>query len=210
MEFSADANGITVKKLFGKTEITYPEIQSIVNSELTTFINLKSGKTYKRHMLPYLTDEFPVIFDAIERYNIEYKDVMEESYAENAYTIEDVRHLYSKLESGLSEYANKLIVEKLGAEYSIDLVATENVGGMELYFVLKKDGVTVNVPSNQKLVDSPEMPESFENYEIAILYEWDTTYRSGKYSIQLEFETAEEGQKSIKDTIDDFCETFDR
>ena len=40
MDFSADANGITIRKLFGKVEISY------------------------------LTDDFPVIFDAIERYNM--------------------------------------------------------------------------------------------------------------------------------------------
>ena len=162
MEFSADANGITIRKLFGKVEITYPEIQSIINSRQNTFINLKSGKTYKRNMLSYLTDDFPVIFDAIEKYNIAYKDEVEESYSENPYTIEDIRHAYEKLQPEFSEYANELISEKLGNEYSIDLVAKETVGSTKLYYILMKDGTPVNLPFDQKLTDSSEMPESFE------------------------------------------------
>ncbi len=208
MEFTADANGITIRKLFGKVEITYPEIQSIINSRLTTFINLKSGKTYKRNMLSYLTDDFPVIFDAIEKYNIAYKDEVEESYSENPYTIEDIRHAYEKLQPEFSDYANKLIAEKLGSGYSIDLVVKETVGSMMLYYILMKDGKAVDIPSREKLTDSPEMPESFEKYELAILYEWDPTYRSGNYSIQSELEEPEEGKKAIKDTIDELCEYY--
>ncbi len=208
MEFSADANGITIKKLFGKVEITYPEIQSIINSRQTTFINLKSGKTYKRNMLSYLTDDFPVIFDAIERYNIAYKDEVEESYSENPYTIEDIRHAYERLQKDFAEYANELISEKLGNEYSIDLVAKETVGSTKLYYILMKDGTPVNIPFDQKLTDSSEMPESFENYELAILYEWDTSYRRGNYSIQSELENAAEGKQAIRETIDEFCEYY--
>jgi hypothetical protein len=208
MEFTADANGITIKKLFGKVEITYPEIQSIINSRQTTFINLKSGKTYKRNMLSYLTDDFPVIFDAIERYNIAYKDEVEESYSENPYTIEDIRHAYERLQKDFAEYANELISEKLGNEYSIDLVAKETVGSTKLYYILMKDGTPVNIPFDQKLTDSSEMPESFENYELAILYEWDTSYRRGNYSIQSELENAAEGKQAIRETIDEFCEYY--
>ena len=208
MEFSADANGITIKKLFGKVEITYPEIQSIINSRQTTFINLKSGKTYKRNMLSYLTDDFPVIFDAIEKYNIAYKDEVEESYSENPYTIEDIRHAYERLQKDFAEYANELISEKLGNEYSIDLVAKETVGSTKLYYILMKDGTPVNIPFDQKLTDSSEMPESFENYELAILYEWDTSYRRGNYSIQSELENATEGKQAIRETIDEFCEYY--
>ncbi|MBP8969822.1 MAG: hypothetical protein KBG42_11160 [Lachnospiraceae bacterium] len=208
MEFTADTNGITIKKLFGKIEITYPEIQSIINSSHTTFINLKSGKTYKRNMLSYLTDDFPVIFDAIERYNITYKDEVEESYSENPYTIEDIRHAYERLQKDYAEYANELISEKLGNEYSIDLVAKETVGSTKLYYILMKDGSPVNIPFDQKLTDSSEMPESFENYELAILYEWDTSYRRGNYSIQSELENAAEGKQAIRETIDEFCEYY--
>lgn len=208
MEFTADANGITIKKLFGKIEITYPEIQSIINSSHTTFINLKSGKTYKRNMLSYLTDDFPVIFDAIERYNIAYKDEVEESYSENPYTIEDIRHAYERLQKDYAEYANELISEKLGNEYSIDLVAKETVGSTKLYYILMKDGSPVNIPFDQKLTDSSEMPESFENYELAILYEWDTSYRRGNYSIQSELENVAEGKQAIRETIDEFCEYY--
>lgn len=208
MEFTADANGITIKKLFGKIEITYPEIQSIINSRHNTFINLKSGKTYKRNMLSYLTDDFPVIFDAIERYNIAYKDEVEESYSENPYTIEDIRNAYERLQKDYAEYANELISEKLGNEYSIDLVAKETVGSTKLYYILMKDGSPVNIPFDQKLTDSSEMPESFENYELAILYEWDTSYRRGNYSIQSELENAAEGKQAIRETIDEFCEYY--
>ena len=208
MEFTADANGITIKKLFGKIEITYPEIQSIINSSHTTFINLKSGKTYKRNMLSYLTDDFPVIFDAIERYNIAYKDEVEESYSENPYTIEDIRNAYERLQKDYAEYANELISEKLGNEYSIDLVAKETVGSTKLYYILMKDGSPVNIPFDQKLTDSSKMPESFENYELAILYEWDTSYRRGNYSIQSELENAAEGKQAIRETIDEFCEYY--
>lgn len=208
MEFTADAYGITIKKLFGKIEITYPEIQSIINSSHTTFINLKSGKTYKRNMLSYLTDDFPVIFDAIERYNIAYKDEVEESYSENPYTIEDIRNAYERLQKDYAEYANELISEKLGNEYSIDLVAKETVGSTKLYYILMKDGSPVNIPFDQKLTDSSEMPESFENYELAILYEWDTSYRRGNYSIQSELENAAEGKQAIRETIDEFCEYY--
>lgn len=208
MEFTADANGITIKKLFSKIEITYPEIQSIINSSHTTFINLKSGKTYKRNMLSYLTDDFPVIFDAIERYNIAYKDEVEESYSENPYTIEDIRNAYERLQKDYAEYANELISEKLGNEYSIDLVAKETVGSTKLYYILMKDGSPVNIPFDQKLTDSSEMPESFENYELAILYEWDTSYRRGNYSIQSELENAAEGKQAIRETIDEFCEYY--
>ena len=208
MEFTADANGITIKKLFGKEEITYPEIKSIINSSHATYINLKSGKTYKRNMLSYLTDDFPVIFDAIERYNIEYKDEVEESYSENPYTIEDIRHAYERLQKDFAEYANELISEKLGNEYSIDLVAKETVGSTKLYYILMKDGAPVNIPFDQKLTDSSEMPESFENYELAILYEWDTSYRRGNYSIQSELENAAEGKQAIRETIDEFCEYY--
>lgn len=208
MEFTADTNGITIKKLFGKIEITYPEIQSIINSRHTTFINLKSGKTYKRNMLSYLTDDFPVIFDAIERYNIAYKDEVEESYSENPYTIEDIRHAYERLQKDYAEYANELISEKLGNEYSIDLVAKETVGSTKLYYILMKDGSPVNIPFDQKLTDSSEMPESFENYELAILYEWDTSYRRGNYSIQSELENVAEGKQAIRETIDEFCEYY--
>ena len=149
--------------------------------------------------------EFALRGDILDIYSLDKYPVRIEFFAD---TIEDIRHAYERLQKDFAEYANELISEKLGNEYSIDLVAKETVGSTKLYYILMKDGTPVNIPFDQKLTDSSEMPESFENYELAILYEWDTSYRRGNYSIQSELENAAEGKQAIRETIDEFCEYY--
>ena len=209
MEFSADANGITVKKLFSKTEITYPEIASIIISECYTTITLKSGKIYKRNALKALTEEYPVIFDAIEKYNIEFKDVYEESFLEpgESYTIEDIRSICKKAEPKLLEYAAPIVAEKLGPDYSVRLTVKESLQCVNIHLVLLKNGSVVMVPDVAKNEVTPDMPESFDSVLIALLYEWDVSYLYGKYSLQFDAEY-EPDCRSFKESIIDFCDYY--
>ncbi|MCR4789125.1 MAG: hypothetical protein K5888_11100 [Lachnospiraceae bacterium] len=216
MEFSADANGITVKKLFGKTVITYPEIESIIESDgrttvdsLTT-INLKSGKMIERNAAKALTEEYPVIFDAIERYNIEFKNTSLEAFVESgeAYTIEDIRAIYSSMEPKISEYSNKYVAEKIGPEYSVKLVLKEYFQYVKLHLVLLKNGSVVMVPDVAKNEESPEMPESFENHIIASLYHWDASYRYGKFFLDFDYNDAGECEYTYNESLEDFCNYY--
>jgi hypothetical protein len=208
MKFTADANAITAKGLFRKIEITYPEIQSIREEQTLTTITLKSGKVYKRNAYVNLTEEFPVIFEGIERYNIEFVDTAEESYCETPYTMEDIRSIYRNMESHLSAAANALIAEKMGTEYSVRLETRETVQMLALHLVLLKNGSVVNVPDVAKETLSPEMPESIEMFPIGLIYKWDTSYRYGMYSLQPEFEDMTEAEKNIADSLVDFADYY--
>ncbi|MBO4390418.1 MAG: hypothetical protein J5825_06135 [Lachnospiraceae bacterium] len=206
-------NGITIKKLFRSRQISYEEIQSIVEDGEHNFINTKDGETIDISLgFSNITWNYPILFKYIEQYNIDFRAEDDLKNGAPVYTCEEVLQVAQSVAERIKEYVNCLLVSKIGAEYSIE---TEFYGlndpesGVNL--LLLKNGTKVTLPEKLRNGSDGEDPSAIDFVELffgPVL--WDTEHRCGKYGVTVECLDEVQLEKTLSDLVNEFCEGYEK
>ncbi|MBO4390277.1 MAG: hypothetical protein J5825_05425 [Lachnospiraceae bacterium] len=206
-------NGITIKKLFRSRLIAYEEIQSIVEDGEHNYISTKDGETIDiSRGLSSITWKYPILLKYIEQYNIEFRAEDDLRNGAPLYTYEEVLQVAERTEEWIKEYANCLIVSKLGADHSIETEfygLSDQESGINL--LLLKDGNKVTLPEklrNGCYTTDPSAIDYVELFFGPVL--WDTEHRCGKYGVTVECLDEEQCRKTTLDLVNEFCEEYQK
>lgn len=201
MKILYDENGLLVKSLFKTRRITYSELRSVVlsNSEFTFITKTDEVLNSKKH---FYTD-YAVLYNAIKKYNINFKDEEEFNGLKNVYSISEVYDKTAQMQIIVEEYAGNKIRNKYGAEYGIDCKITDEGEYINMLLRLNRNGELVKMPKEINLADIE--PYAFDDIVVAFLVEWD---ENGRYGITSEVENREACEEYLDDALNSLFDGY--
>lgn len=206
MKITYDDKGIHIKKLFKSREIPYSDIRSVVLSNGEYTFTTKAGEVIVGKYRIF--DNRAPLYDAFKNYNIHFRDEDELKETDKVYSIEEVREKIAQTQTVIREYANKLLHDKFGSEYDIDMKMIDEGELVNVYFSLLKNGALVeDIPEAAKYDSDGVDPYSFDNYVLAFLVEWDG---NGRYSVTEEVEKPEFWGQYLKQPLKQLFEYMKR
>lgn len=165
------------KIFFGKKiRIPYDEIERVefpMGGDV--FFHMKKGKPIR------VTDPGIVTFytgfgEMLKKYKIPYKCAADAPLVD----IETVREKVALVKETALAYANRVLKEKAGPEYTLDAKIVERIVGTTLEFHLLKDGVLQEDADQDESIDEESV---LNEMDIAFIAEWDPALDQGKYSL---------------------------
>lgn len=193
------------KLFFGKKiRIPYEDIERIefpMGEEV--LFHMKKGKTIQVKD-PGVVDYYTGFGDMLKKYRIPYKCICEEIPQMD---IETVREKAALAKETALAYANRLLKEKAGPEYTFDAKIVERIIGTTLEFHLLKDGVVQKEADQEENIDGEPV---FDEMDVAFLAEWDPALERATYTLTEEADdtaACEEYVKScVLDRVSDYIE----
>ena len=193
MNITYDEKGVHIKKLFKSKKIPYTDIRSVVMANEECTLTTKDGETIVSK------NGHTLLYKAIKKYNIYFKNEDELKEVDNVYSLEEMNEKIAQAQTFIKEYADKLIHDKLGLEYSMDTKIIDEGEWVSVYFPLLKNGEVVkDISENAKYESADIEPYSIDNYTLAYLLEWDG---SGKYGVTEEVEKNELWETCLDSTL---------
>lgn len=191
MKILYDENGLLVKSLFKTRRIPYSELRSVVLSDSYTFTTT-SGEvlTAQKH---FLTDH-AVLYNAIKKYNIIFKDEEQLNENQNVYSISEVNDKIAQMQINVEEYAGNKIKDKYGEEYDVDCKLIDEGEYISMFLRLTRNGELVGMPEDINILYMDIEPYAFDDIVVAFLVEWDG---NGRYGVTCEVENREVCEKYL-------------
>lgn len=204
MGITYDETGLHIKKLFTSREIPYSDIKSVVLADSEYTFTTNDGEVIK--FKSRLFDNHEILWDASRKYNIHFKDEDSLKDADDVYIIEEVNEKIAQTQAVVEEYAGNLIRDKFGPEYGIDTKVIDEGEWINMYLMLLKNGELVkDIPRKAKYEDADIEPDSFDNFVLAFLLEWDDC---GRYGVTREVENRESCEKYLTLSLNHFFEHY--
>ena len=205
MKITYGKNGIRMKKLFGSREISYSDIRSAVLDKGEYTFTTKKGEVITAKY--QLFEDRTVLYEAIKKYNIYFKDAEEPDAYENVYFAEELNEKILQAQAMIKEYAGSCVRSKLGPEYDVDTVVMDEGELINVYFRLLKSGELVkDIPDEAKYDFSELEPYAFDSFVMAYLVEWDGC---GKYGLTQEMENRKMCVKYLEGPLKCLLENYE-
>ena len=194
MNWKADENGITIKKLIGSKSISYSDLTSILIEGDGIRVKTKDGEKFdlKKEQSDDLTD----LCAAVKKFNIAYKNAEERYAATNLHTVEEVMKMAEETKALVYSLSRDMIRKEYGPEYDIRLDVEDVDDVVTMYFTLLRDGKPL-----------PDMA-SWDEIILASLMEWDPSSKTGKYALETEMEDPEECRITVKVMLEDLFANY--
>lgn len=193
MGWMADADGVTIKKLFSKRTIPYTDIKSIRKTESNIIFTLKDGDEIALVSSILSEDN---IYPAIKKLNIAFVDENEETSVDKTYTIEEVNEKIELLKSQVYDLLAAPIKSKYGQDHDVEVKVADEGDYIDMYFALLKDGKPV------------QFFEGFDDMVIAYLVRWDQEMNCGYYGLTVEANCQSDCVKTVQEILADLYERY--
>ncbi len=208
MAFVLGEESIRYLTLFKSVMIPFGEIRSIIITNQATTITTREGEVYSQKELNPISvnDEF---CNYVVKHNIEYRNDTECIEGTRPYSREELEPIIERVINATRSYADAIIKEKLGADYSIEPVVKEDIRWGNLFFCLKKDDAVIDIPEECKVDSDDEVPESYDNILLFFMCEWNPYTQRGYYSITADVEDEELLKSYLEDWTETLCDDYE-
>ena len=193
MGWMADADGITIKKLFSKRTIPYTDIKSIRKTESNIIFTLKDGDEITLVSSILSEDN---IYPAIKKLNIAFVDENEETSVDKTYTIDEVNEKIELLKSQVYDLLAAPIKSKYGLDHDVEVKVKDEGDYIDMYFTLLRNGKPV------------QFFEGFDDMVIAYLVRWDQDMNCGRYGLTVEAKCQSDCVKTVQEILIDLYERY--
>lgn len=208
MAFILDEEGIRYVKLFKSVMLPFVEMRSIVVTKEATTITMKSGEVYsQKELTPVCVDD--EFCNYVMRYNIEYRNDTECIEGTRPYSREELDPILERVIESTRSYADRIIKDKLGVEYSSELIFKEDMRWGNLFFCLKHNDVIIDMPDECSVDKDDEVPESYDNILLFFMCEWNPVAQRGYYAITADVEDEEILKDYVEDWTDTMCNDYE-
>ena len=193
MGWMADADGITIRKLFSKKCIPYTDIDNIRKKDKDIVFTLKDDTEIT------LPDSFfsgDAMYPAIKKLNIGFVNENEETSLEELYTLEEVEEKIELLSSQVYDLMSASIKMRLGPDHDVKVQVEDEGEYIDMYFTLLRNGEPV------------QFFESFDDMVIAYLVRWDQESNRGLYGLTVEANCQSACVKTVQEMLADLYERY--
>ena len=198
-----------IEKRFSKKEVMFDDVVEITFNGHLFRMTTRDGKKIETKTGPFASHVPDAIFDVIRKNNIAFRDEEALENTTKVVTTEELEKEVEKVEAIVAPLSEKIVKERLGDAYGIELTTLYEDQFISMFFCLLKDGKPVtDLPDYVVYNHHSLAPGSFDLMTVGILCKWDAMKNIGLYDLTIEMTDRAACEKYVHETVGEFCEKY--